>query len=424
MLTNTIRAVRGMNDILPEEIPYWHYVEKICFQLMQQYGYEELRTPILEKTELFKRSIGEVTDVVEKEMYTFLDRNEESLTLRPEGTAACVRAGIEHGLFYNQIKRLWYVGSIFRHERPQRGRYRQFTQLGCEAFGISGAYIEAELIQINARLFRNIGIDSQVELQINTLGSKQCRAKYRQVLVDYFKTYYSDLDADSQRRLESNPLRILDSKNPSMQELISQAPLLVNHLDAASMAHFETLQELLTAAQIPFKKVPHLVRGLDYYTDTVFEWVTTELGAQGTLSAGGRFDGLVEQLGGQQTPAVGFAMGFERVIELLKNKLPIAQIKPPLDIYIMTVGEQAQKNSLLLAETLRNAYPHLKILNPLSGGSLKNQLKRADKSEAQLGLIITENEAAADTVTIKFLREAREQVTISGSELVDFLCNA
>jgi histidyl-tRNA synthetase len=419
-----IQAIRGMNDILPSQTPYWQYVERTISQLLESYGYQEIRLPLLEKTELFSRSIGEVTDIVEKEMFTFLDRadkNEqaENLSLRPEGTASCVRAGIEHGLFYNQIHRLWYMGPMFRHERPQKGRYRQFYQVGGEVYGLPGPDIDAELIAMTARFWQQLGL-TDLELQINSLGSASARTAYRQQLVDYFSQHHEQLDEDSQRRLQHNPLRILDSKNPAMQALIGAAPQLLDHLDSESQVHFETLQRLLTQAGISYRVNPRLVRGLDYYNRTVFEWVTTHLGAQGTVCAGGRYDSLVEQLGGKPTPAVGFALGIERLVLLISQHQSLSLEKAP-QVYLVMVGESAMQQGFRLAESLRDALPQLRLLMHCGGGSFKSQFKKADKSGAQVALILAEDELAKQQVTIKYLREDRPQVAVAQTALVDYL---
>jgi histidyl-tRNA synthetase len=419
-----IQAIRGMNDILPSQTPYWQYVERTISRLLESYGYQEIRLPLLEKTELFSRSIGEVTDIVEKEMFTFLDRadkNEqaESLSLRPEGTASCVRAGIEQGLFYNQIHRLWYMGPMFRHERPQKGRYRQFYQVGGEVYGLQGPDIDAELIAMTARFWQQLGL-TDLELQINSLGSASARAAYRQRLIEYFSAHHQQLDEDSQRRLQHNPLRILDSKNPAMQALIAAAPQLLEHLDAESQIHFETLQQLLTQAGITYRINPRLVRGLDYYNRTVFEWITTHLGAQGTVCAGGRYDNLVEQLGGKPTPAVGFALGIERLVLLISQHQSLSLEKAP-QVYLVMVGESAMQQGFRLAESLRDALPQLRLLMHCGGGSFKSQFKKADKSGAQLALILGEDELAKQQVTIKYLREDRPQVAVAQTALVDYL---
>lgn len=419
-MTKVLQAVRGMNDILPDVIGYWHLLEATLIQIANAYGYQEIRVPIVEQTELFARAVGEVTDIVEKEMYTFLDRDKASLTLRPEWTAGCIRAGIEHGLFYNQVQRLWYLGPVFRHERPQRGRYRQFYQFGVEAIGIPGAAIDAELILLNARIWKALGLSSYVTLQLNSLGSVASRKRYRETLIEYFSRYRADLDADSQRRLYTNPLRILDTKNPAMQEIIQTAPALLDYLDEISRTQFELLQDLLTQAAIPFVLNPRLVRGLDYYTDTVFEWVTTELGAQGTVSAGGRYDGLIEQLGGNPTPAIGFSMGCERVIELLRQSMLHKNLNNHPDLFFI-VSEDAHKEAILIAEKIHDAFPTVKLLLNLTGGSFKSQFKRADKSGAKIAIILAENELKTGTVTMKFLREERDQQSVSKDDLLNVL---
>ena len=395
-----LKSVRGMNDKLPTQTAVWQYLEDLLRQLSSNYGYSEIRTPIVESTDLFKRSIGEVTDIVEKEMYTFADRNGDSLTLRPEGTASCVRMGLEHGLFHNQLQRLWYIGPMFRHERPQKGRYRQFHQFGLEAFGMAEASIDAEIILFSARLWQRLGLAGEVELQINSLGSQAARTAYRGLLVDYFLAHQSELDEDSLRRLETNPMRILDSKNPEMQMLIANAPMLQDHLDDASEQHFAELRQYLDAAQIGYTINPRLVRGLDYYNRTVFEWVTTRLGAQGTVCAGGRYDGLVEQLGGKETPAVGLAIGLERILELIETTSQQLATSA-VDIYILSTGETAQSVALQLAEQLRDAFQQQKIVVDCANGSIKSQFKRADKSGAQLAIVIADDELATDQVSVK-----------------------
>lgn len=419
-MTLNLQAVRGMNDILPEQISYWQKLEAQLRELMQAYGYQEIRLPVVEKTELFKRSIGEVTDIVEKEMYTFEDRNGESLTLRPEGTAGCVRAGIEHGLFYNQIQKLWYHGPMFRHERPQKGRYRQFYQFGVEVFGLTGPDIDAELIMLTARLWRKLGLQAKVKLQLNSLGTIAARAQYRESLVAYLTDHYEQLDEDSRRRLASNPLRILDSKNPALQSILAHAPKLTEYLDAESKEHFQVLCDLLDKAEISYQVNPYLVRGLDYYGKTVFEWVTAELGAQGTVCAGGRYDMLVEQLGGKPTPAVGFALGIERLVgllELIGSGLP----HQSLDAYLILAGSQAEQYGLAFAEQLRNQLPQLKLFCHCGGGSFKAQFKRADKSGARLALILGDDEIANKAITIKWLREDKPQETVAQSEIINYL---
>ncbi len=419
-MSRLIQAVRGMNDILPEETPRWQFVERQFRRLMAAYDYREIRFPVVEKTELFKRSIGEVTDIVEKEMYTFEDRNGDSLTLRPEGTAACVRACLQHGLLHNQTRRLWYLGPMFRHERPQKGRYRQFFQLGVEAFGFAGPDIDAEMIMMTARLWKQLGIADLVTLELNSLGTGESRRAYRAVLVEYLEQHREQLDDDSLRRLESNPLRILDSKNPAMQDLIEAAPKLNAHLDEESAAHFAKLCSLLDAAGIAYRINPRLVRGLDYYSRTVFEWVTDRLGAQGTVCAGGRFDGLVEQLGGRATPAMGFAMGMERLVSLIDEEHIDLQDSAP-HACLLALDETAQQRAFELAEQCRDALPELRLLLNCGGGSMKSQMKRADRSGARFALILGEDELAQARITIKDLRGGTEQKTIPQTDLPAFL---
>lgn len=416
-MTEIIRSVRGMNDILPQMTPYWQAVEATLKRVLGSYGYQEIRLPIVEKTELFKRSIGEVTDIVEKEMYTFDDRNGDSLTLRPEGTAGCVRAAMEHGLF-NQQQRLWYMGPMFRHERPQKGRYRQFHQLGAEAYGFSGPDMDAEMIILTARLWKSLGL-KDIHLQLNSLGSTEARLAYRERLVDYYQANHQQLDEDSQRRLLTNPLRILDSKNPDMQALNEAAPKLIDFLDAESASHFETLCNTLRAAGVVFEINPRLVRGLDYYGQTVFEWVTDQLGAQGTVCAGGRYDGLVEQLGGKPASAIGFAIGLERLIALLEAGGALPDVPAP-DAYLVAVGDAAVTQSLLLAESLRDQLPELRLISHCGGGSFKSQFKRADRSGARWTLILGDEEVAQQTIGIKTMTTG-EQQTLPWSELGAFL---
>ncbi|HLB58204.1 MAG TPA: histidine--tRNA ligase, partial [Gammaproteobacteria bacterium] len=384
------------------------------------YGYQEIRFPIVEKTELFKRSIGDATDIVEKEMYTFLDRNQDSLTLRPEGTAGCVRAGIEHGLLYHQIQRLWYMGPYFRHERPQKGRYRQFHQCGAEIFGIETPDVDAELILLSARILEKLGLKSHVTLELNSLGSTASRATYREHLVRYLSHYQDQLDDDSQRRLTTNPLRILDSKNPAVQDILQNAPKLMNYLDESSQNAFKELQTYLTEAGISFVINPNLVRGLDYYTHTVFEWTTNALGAQGTVCSGGRYDNLVEQLGGKPTPALGFAIGLDRLMLLLQqtqNNLPTYTPH----VYFISDGKPAFQLALKLADQLRDAIPSLRVVMNCGQASLKNQFKKADKSGATIALVLGEQELQSDSIAIKFLRENTPQVTIKQHELIDYI---
>ena len=418
-MAKTIQAIRGMNDCLPEISGTWQKVESVLRQVVANYGYQEIRTPIVESTDLFKRSIGEVTDIVEKEMYTFEDRNGDSLTLRPEGTASCVRAGNEHGLLYNQQQRLWYMGPMFRHERPQKGRYRQFHQFGVETYGMDGPDIDLEVILLSARLWKAFGIEQHVKLEINTLGSNEARAAYRDTLVAFLKERADQLDEDSLRRLETNPLRVLDSKNPDVQAAIADAPALIDHLDEESKVHFDTLCNRLTQAGIEFEVNPRLVRGLDYYNRTVFEWVTDSLGAQGTVCAGGRYDGLVEQLGGKATPAVGFAMGIERLVLLLTTLTEEGQDTSFADVYVTAMGDDAQSYAIEVAEHLRNALPTVRIMMHCGGGNFKKQLKRADKTGARLALLLGSDEMQSRVVGIKPLRDGQEQITASFDTLVE-----
>ena len=399
-----IQAVRGMNDILPEQVGYWQWLEDCVRNVLTHYGYVEMRLPIVEKTELFLRTLGEVTDIVEKEMYTFADRNGDSLTLRPEGTAGCVRAAIENGLLHNQVQRFWYKGPMFRHERPQQGRYRQFYQIGAETFGMAGPDIDAELILITARLWRMLGVHDNVVLHLNSLGTSQARAGYRAQLVAYFSAHVEQLDEDSTRRLHANPLRILDSKNPQMQTLIAGAPQLLDYLDDESRLHFTRLCAVLDTAGVTYVVNPRLVRGLDYYGKTVFEWVTTCLGAQGTVCAGGRYDVLVEELGGKPTPAAGFAMGVERLVALLME----ADVTPPEVVaphaYMIVAGEAVEQWAMAFAETVRDSIPRLRLTVNCGGGSFKSQFKKADKSGARYALLLGEDEMARGEIGIKSLR--------------------
>lgn len=417
-MSKFIKSIRGMHDVLPDDSHRWQAFEAIIRQLMASYGYKEIRMPLVESTDLFCRSIGEVTDIVEKEMYTFEDRNGDKLTLRPEGTASCVRAGIQHGLLYNQIQRLWYSGPMFRHERPQKGRYRQFHQFGVEAFGIDTPDIDAELILINARLWQQLGLKG-VRLELNTLGSNQAREKYKQVLVEYLNQHRDQLDEDSLRRLETNPLRILDSKNPAMKQMLDNAPELFDHLDEESRQQFDKLKSSLDAAGVEYTINPRLVRGLDYYCKTVYEWVTDELGAQGTICAGGRFDGLVEQLGGKATPAIGFALGMERILALLESQQQLQA--ETIDIYFVLLGEASEIKGLQLAEKIRQQHPGLKMITHCGGGSMKSQMKKADKSGADIVLILAEDELKNEQVTVKYLREKKEQKSVAFDELSGFI---
>lgn len=419
-MSQIIQAIRGMNDILPAETPLWQHTENVMRRIFQSYGYQEIRFPIVEKTELFKRSIGEVTDIVEKEMYTFVDKNQEILTLRPEGTACCVRAGIEHGLIYNQTQRLWYTGPYFRHERPQKGRYRQFHQYSAEVFGLPGPDIDAELIMMSAAILDKLGIKSFTKLQLNSLGSIESRKAYRKTLIEYFTDHKNQLDEDSKHRLHKNPLRILDSKNPDMQKIIANAPKLLSHLDDESLKHFETLQEYLTHAGLSFEINECLVRGLDYYTKTVFEWVTDKLGAQGSVCGGGRYDRLVEQLGGKPTPALGFSFGMERTILLLHQTQHDRLADVGLHAYVVIDSEANFVTALKLANYLRSKVHGLKILLHCGGGSLKSQFKKADKSGALYAIIIGEHEIKTRSVSLKSLREDIPQQTLYQDELAEF----
>jgi histidyl-tRNA synthetase len=408
-----------MNDILPEVAETWSYLESVVRDIVESYGYAEIRLPILEYTELFKRSIGEVTDIVEKEMYTFEDRNGESLTMRPEATAGIVRAGLTNGLLHNQKQKLWTAGPMFRYEKPQKGRYRQFHQFDVEALGYEGPDVDAELIIMSARMWQRLGID-RIRLEINSLGAPESRARYREALVDYFTGVKSRLDEDSIRRLEQNPLRILDSKNPEMRDVVQAAPVMLDYLDDASADHFDELKSLLAAAGVDFDVNPRLVRGLDYYARTVFEWVTDALGSQGAVCSGGRYDGLVEKLGGRPTPAVGWAMGIERFVALFEACGGSAPAVAP-DVYIAAVGEGTQARAFALAEELRDKVAGIRVAMNLGGGSFKAQMKRADKSAAQWALILGERELAEDRVGLKPLRSGEEQENIALAELAAML---
>ncbi len=422
-MSKTLQAIRGMNDILPEQTPLWRYFEGTVANLLDGYGYRQIRMPIVEATELFKRSIGEVTDIVEKEMYSFDDRNGDSLTLRPEGTASCVRAVLEHGISGGgQVQKLWYIGPMFRHERPQKGRYRQFHQIGIEVFNLDGPDIDAELIIMTWRLWGLLGIRSAVTLELNSLGTSEARANYREALVEFLSARLDQLDEDSQRRLSSNPLRILDSKVPQTQALLVDAPKLAEYLDEASKLHFDGLQARLKAAGIPYVINPKLVRGLDYYSKTVFEWVTDKLGAQGTVCAGGRYDGLVEQMGGKPTAGVGFAMGIERLVLLLETleQVPSA-IARQVDVYFCAFGEAAELQALVLAEQVRDRLPGVRLQMNAGAGSFKSQFKKADKSGALFALILGEDELAQQVVGLKPLRDNGEQQHISWAALPEQL---
>jgi len=422
-LSKSLQAIRGMNDILPEQTPAWRYLENTLVNLLDGYGYKEIRLPIVEYTELFARGIGEGTDVVDKEMYTFLDRNEESLTLRPEGTAGCVRAVLEHGLAGGgQVQKLWYAGPMFRYEKPQKGRYRQFHQVGVEAFNLPGPDVDAELIVLTWRLWKKLGLADAVTLQLNSLGSSEARAAYRDALVAYLRERFDQLDEDSQRRLTTNPLRILDSKNEATQAVLVGAPTLGDYLDEESRLHFEGVKARLDAAGIRYQINHKLVRGLDYYNRTVFEWVTDKLGAQGTVCAGGRYDGLVTQLGGKATPGVGFAMGVERLVLLLETlELLPAELNRAADVYVCAFGEAAELAALTLVERLRDELPGLRLLLNTGGGSFKSQFKKADKSGARYALILGDDELAGRVVGCKPLRDDSEQQSVAWDALAEHL---
>ncbi|TVZ39612.1 histidyl-tRNA synthetase [Alteromonadaceae bacterium 2753L.S.0a.02] len=419
-----LQAIKGMNDLLPADSPSWQYLEATVAEVVHGYGFQEIRFPLVEVTELFKRSIGEVTDIVEKEMYTFNDRNGDSITLRPEGTASCVRACEQAQLLYNRgtlTQKLWYMGPMFRYEKPQKGRLRQFHQFGVEAYGIASADADAELLIMTSRLWKTLGIDSAVKLQINSLGTNEARASYKAALVEYLEARKDQLDEDSQRRLSSNPLRILDSKDENTQVLLAAAPDLADFLDDESREHFSLLQKYLDAAGVAYEVNTRLVRGLDYYSRTVFEWVTTQLGAQGTVCAGGRYDGLVSQLGGQATPAVGFAMGLERLVLLLHelNAFP-EDISRAADVYLMVLGD-VMPQAFALAETIREQAPHIRLQLNTGAGSFKSQMKKADRSGALIALILGEDEASAGEVTVKYLRSDEPQQTIKQQQIMQII---
>ncbi|MFT5788794.1 MAG: histidyl-tRNA synthetase [Shewanella sp.] len=420
-MAKQIQAIRGMNDILPTQSPIWQKLETVLRDTVSAYGYSEIRTPIVESTDLFKRSIGEVTDIVEKEMYTFDDRNGDSLSLRPEGTASTVRAGNEHGLLYNQEQRLWYMGPMFRHERPQKGRYRQFHQFGVEVFGIPTADIDAEVLMLSAMLWEKLGISEHVTLELNTLGDSEERAAYRDALIAFLEQHKDVLDEDSQRRMYSNPLRVLDSKNAAVQALLGDAPALMDYLGEETRSHFSHLCELLDAVGIQYKINPRLVRGLDYYNRTVFEWVTSSLGSQGTVLAGGRYDGLVGQLGGKSTPAVGFAMGLERIVLLLETLELDKDVKPAVDVYVTAMGDNCRVEAIKVAQDLRASLPSLKVMSHCGGGNFKKQMKRADKSGAAVALVIGEDELANNQVAVKYLREDKAQELVARDALATYI---
>ena len=417
-MAKNIQAIRGMNDCSPTESPLWQWIEGQVRQILSSYGYSEVRMPIVESTPLFARAIGEVTDVVSKEMYTFWD-NDEQLTLRPEGTAGCVRAAIEHGWVYNNEQRLWYMGPMFRHERPQKGRYRQFHQAGVEVFGIATPEIDAELIILTARLWKALGIDQHVSLQLNSIGSLEARANYRSALVAFLENHLDLMSEEEKERLVKNPLRILDTKNQALQDVLDGAPKLLDYLDDESREHFAELCGLLDAVGIQYEINPKLVRGLDYYNKTVFEWVTSALGAQGTVCGGGRYDGLVEQLGGHATSGVGFAMGLERLVLLVQEVNKAIPVKSAVDIYVVYQGEGTTLAAFQLAEKLRSELPHLSTMLHCSGGNFKKQFKRADKSGATLALVLGESEVQNNQVVVKHLLGAAEQQTIDVANLIE-----
>ena len=417
-MAKNIQAIRGMNDCSPTESPLWQWIEGQIRQILSSYGYSEVRMPIVESTPLFARAIGEVTDVVSKEMYTFWD-NDEQLTLRPEGTAGCVRAAIEHGWIYNNEQRLWYMGPMFRHERPQKGRYRQFHQAGVEVFGIATPEIDAELIILTARLWKALGIDQHVSLQLNSIGSLEARANYRSALVAFLENHQDLMSEEEKERLVKNPLRILDTKNQALQDVLDGAPKLLDYLDDESREHFAQLCGLLDAVGIQYEINPKLVRGLDYYNKTVFEWVTSALGAQGTVCGGGRYDGLVEQLGGHATSGVGFAMGLERLVLLVQEVNKSIPVKSAVDIYVVYQGEGTTLAAFQLAEKLRSELPHLSTMLHCSGGNFKKQFRRADKSGATLALVLGESEVQNNQVVVKHLLGTAEQQTIDVDNLIE-----
>ncbi len=422
-MSKAIQAIRGMNDCLPSDTGIWQMVETVLRRVASNYGFAEIRMPIVESTALFKRSIGEVTDIVEKEMYTFDDRNGDSLTLRPEGTASCVRAGNQHGLLYNQEQRLWYMGPMFRHERPQKGRYRQFHQFGLEAFGIATPDIDAEIILLTSRLWRELGINEFVTLELNSLGSNEERAEYRDALVAFLTEKEEFLDEDSKRRMLTNPLRVLDSKNPDVQAALVGAPKLADYFGEESSAHFASVCKRLDAAGISYIINDRLVRGLDYYNRTVFEWVTKSLGAQGTICAGGRYDGLVEQLGGKSTPGFGFALGIERLVLMLTSLEKVNNVRAQVDAYVIMLGDDVEITANGLAEQWRDQVTDIRLQCHCGGGNMKKQMKRADKSGAQIALILGEDEIAQNTVTVKYLRGQQEQQSLPLEQVPNLLTN-
>ena len=416
-MPDQIKSVRGMPVILPKDIKKWQFVEETARSLLHLYSYNEIRTPVVERSELFQRTIGKETDIVAKEMYTFQDRKEQSLSLRPEATAGIVRAGIEEGLFYNQNQKFWSIGPMYRYERPQKGRYRQFHQINIEAFGFPGPDIDAEIILLTTRIWKALNLNS-LKLEINSLGTPKSRHVHRKKLQDYFNSHKGDLDEDSLRRLDRNPMRILDSKNPDLQDIIESAPKTIDFLDQESSEHFQALEAILQEHAIEYTLNARLVRGLDYYTRTVFEWTTDQLGAQATVCGGGRYDELISELGGQATPAIGCAIGLERLIELV-DLLDQNQQNDPPKIYIVAVSAQAEGQGLILAEELRDTYPNFSIEMNLGGGSFKQQFKRADKAGADIALIIGEDEIADNTVGIKSMQSGDQQKSVKRKDLLD-----
>ncbi len=415
-----IQSVRGMQDLLPEKQEIFRYIADVVRGVLASYGYREVGMPLLEPTQLFERLVGEATDIVEKEMYTFLDRSGDSVTLRPEGTAGCVRLAQQHGLLFNQVQRLWYAGPMFRYERPQKGRYRQFEQIGVECFGMEGPDIEAELLFLLTRIWKELGIEEDVTLELNSMGDSASRVAYRDALVTYLEKYQDDLDEDSQRRLLTNPLRILDSKAEKTREILLDAPMLNEFLDEVSKEHFDNLRRLLDRKQLAYRVNPYIVRGLDYYNRTVFEWTTTTLGSQGTVCGGGRYDGLVEEIGGKPTPAVGFALGLDRLALMLEGSFAP---RAAADVYVVSQGDAARVEALQLAERVRSEMPGLRVITHCGDGKFKSQLKRADASEATIALILGEDELARDQIGVKHLRDQGQQVSIAGTSLFEYLNN-
>ncbi len=413
-----IQSLRGMQDLLPEKKELFRTIEDVCREVFDSYGFREMGMPILESTHLFKRAVGEDTDIVEKEMYTFEDRNGDSVTLRPEGTASCIRIAQQHGLLFNQVQRFWYQGQMFRYERPQKGRYRQFDQIGAECFGMSGPDIDAELLLMCARLWQKLGISDGVSLELNSLGTAESRATYKEALVEYLSKVKDELDEDSQRRLTTNPLRILDSKVPGTVKLLEDAPLLRDYIDDESRQHLEGLCQILDEAGIAYTINPFIVRGLDYYNRTVFEWITDSLGAQGTICGGGRYDSLVEQIGGKPTPGVGFAMGMDRIALMMESNF---NFSAEADVYVASIGQASRQAALLIAEDIRTVFPNLRTIVHCGDGKFKAQLKRANLTEAKVALIVGENEVAKNVVTVKALREQSDQVAVARAEVSEYL---